>query len=174
MNLIAAVDSNWAIGYKGHLLTRIPDDLGMFRKKTLEKVVVYGRKTLETFPKAQPLNRRTNIVLSGNTEYKVDNAVVVHSIHELLEELKAYPSEDIYIIGGESVYRQMLPYCDTAYITKIDRSYAADAHFPNLDADPEWEVAEDGDDRIYSDLTYQFICYRRKNGYPQSVVEKWY
>lgn len=163
MNLIAAVDSNWAIGNKGQLLARIPDDLGMFRKKTLEKVVVYGRKTLETFPKAQPLDRRTNIVLSGNKDCKADNAVVVHSIHELLEELKAYPSEDIYIIGGESVYRQMLSYCDTAYITKIDRSYTADAHFPNLDADPEWEVAEDGDNRIYSGLTYRFICYRRKN-----------
>lgn len=163
MNLIAAVDSNWAIGNKGQLLARIPDDLGMFRKKTLEKVVVYGRKTLETFPKAQPLDRRTNIVLSGNAEYKVDNAVVVHSIHELLKELKSYRSEDIYVIGGESIYRQMLPYCDTAYITKIDRSYAADARFPNLDADPEWEVVENGDDRIYSDLTYRFICYRRKN-----------
>ena len=162
MNLIAAVDSNWAIGNKGQLLARIPDDLGMFRKKTLDKVVVYGRKTLETFPKAQPLDRRTNIVLSGNTEYKVDNAVVVHSISELLEKLKSYTSEDIYIIGGESIYRQMLPYCDTAYITKIDYAYEADVCFPDLDNNPEWEVAEDGDDRIYSGLTYRFICYRRK------------
>ena len=88
MNLIAAVDNNWAIGYKGQLLVRIPADHRMFRQETLDKVIVYGRKTLETFPLAQPLDRRVNIVLSSNPDYKVRNATVVHSIDELLAELE--------------------------------------------------------------------------------------
>ena len=161
MNLIAAVDENWAIGNKGQLLVRIPADHRMFRQETLDKVVVYGRKTLETFPMAQPLDRRVNIVLSTNPAYKVRNATVVHSIEELLEELKNYPSEDVYIIGGESIYRQMLPYCDTAHITKIDYAYEADAYFPNLDQDPEWEVTADSDEQTYFDLTYAFVRYER-------------
>ena len=162
MNLIAAVDNNWAIGNKGQLLVRIPADHRMFRQETLGKVIVYGRKTLETFPMAQPLDRRTNIVLSKNPNYKVNNALVVHSIDELLEELKQYPSEDIYIIGGESIYRQMLPYCDTAHITKVDYSYQADAFFPNLDKDPEWEITADSDEQTYFDLDYTFVRYERK------------
>ena len=162
MNLIAAVDNNWAIGNKGQLLVRIPADHRMFRQETLGKVIVYGRKTLETFPMAQPLDRRTNIVLSKNPNYKVNNALVVHSIDELLEELKQYPSEDIYIIGGESIYRQMLPYCDTAHITKVDYSYQADAFFPNLDKDPEWEITADSDEQTYFDLDYTFVRHERK------------
>ena len=126
MNLIAAVDENWAIGNKGQLLVRIPADHRMFRQETLDKVVVYGRKTLETFPMAQPLDRRVNIVLSANPAYKVRNATVVHSIGELLEELKKYPSEDVYIIGGASVYKKMLPYCDLCLVTVNDYKPPAD------------------------------------------------
>ena len=162
MNLIAAVDQNWAIGNKGQLLVRIPGDQRMFRQETLDKVIVYGRKTLETFPMGQPLDRRINIVLSSNRSYKVSNATVVHSIEELMGELRAYPSEDVYIIGGESIYRQMLPYCDTAHITKIDYAYEADSYFPNLDEDPDWEVTADSDEQTYFDIAYTFVRYERK------------
>lgn len=162
MNLIAAVDQNWAIGNKGQLLVRIPGDQRMFRQETLDKVIVYGRKTLETFPMGQPLHRRINIVLSSNRSYKVRNATVVHSIEELMGELRAYPSEDVYIIGGESIYRQMLPYCDTAHITKIDYAYEADSYFPNLDEDPDWEVTADSDEQTYFDIAYTFVRYERK------------
>lgn len=162
MNLIAAVDKNWAIGNKGQLLVRIPGDQRMFRQETINKVIVYGRKTLETFPMAQPLDRRVNIVLSTKPDYKVKNATVVHDIEELLELLKEYPSEDVYIIGGESIYRQMLPYCDTAHITKIDYAYQADAYFPNLDEDEEWEITADSDEQTYFDITYTFVRYERK------------
>ena len=140
----------------------IPGDHRMFRQETLDKVIVYGRKTLETFPMAQPLDRRINIVLSTNPSYKVKNATVVHSIEELLGELRSYPSEDVYIIGGESIYRQMLPYCDTAHITKIDYAYEADAYFPNLDEDPDWEVTADSDEQTYFDIAYTFVRYERK------------
>ena len=161
MNLIVAVDENWAIGYKNELLIRIPADMKMFRQETTGKVVVVGRKTLETFPNAQPLKNRTNIILSTQKDYEVKDAVVVHSIEELLEELKQYPKEDIYIAGGEKVYRQMLPYCDVAHVTRIDRTYEADAYFPNLDQDPEWEITAESDEQSYFDTTYTFVKYER-------------
>ena len=162
MNLIAAVDENWAIGNKNELLVRIPSDQKFFREETTGKVVVLGRKTMETFPGGKPLKNRTNIVLSTNKGYEVDGAIVVHNIEELLEELKKYPSEEVYIIGGESIYKQMLPYCDVAHITKIDMAYDADAYHPNLDVDEEWQITAISDEQVYFDLTYHFVKYERK------------
>ena len=162
MNVIAAVDNNWAIGYQGSLLVRIPSDQKMFREMTEGKVIVMGRKTLETFPQKQPLKNRVNIVLSRDKGYTVKDAVVVHSIRELMDELKKYDDNDIFVVGGASVYEQMLPYCDTAHITKIDYTYQADAHFPNLDAMPEWELTADSDEQTYFDLEYYFLKYQRK------------
>lgn len=161
MNIIVAVDENWAIGNKNELLIRIPADMKMFREETTGKVVVLGRKTLETFPNGNPLKNRTNIILSTQKDYQVKDAIVVHSIEELLEELKAYEEEQIYIIGGESIYRQMLPYCNTAHVTKIDRSYEADAYFPNLDDDAQWEITAESDEQSYFDTTYRFVKYER-------------
>ncbi len=163
MNLIVAVDNNWAIGSKGRLLVRIPNDQKHFREETTGKVVVLGRKTLQTFPQGQPLKNRTNIILSGDLSYEVKGAVVVHSVEELLEELKKYDTKDVYIIGGESVYRQMLPYCDVAHVTKIDREYEADTYFPNLDGDPQWEITADSDEQTYFDIAYHFLKYERKS-----------
>ena len=162
MNLIVAVDKNWAIGNRGELLIRIPNDQKQFREETMGKVVVLGRKTLATFPQGMPLQGRTNIVLSRNKSLQIKGAAVVHSIEELLEELKQYKDEDIYIIGGESIYKQLLPYCRVAHVTKIDREYAADTYFPNLDADPEWEITADSDEQTYFDVAYEFLKYERK------------
>lgn len=162
MNLIVAVDENWGIGNKNELLVRIPADMKFFREETTGKVVVLGRKTLETFPQGLPLKNRTNIILSSNPSYQVKDAVVVHNVDELLEELKKYEEEDIYIIGGESVYKQMLPYCSVAHVTKIDHAYEADAYFPNLDEDPDWEITADSDEQVYFDITYHFLKYERK------------
>ena len=162
MNLIVAVDENWGIGNKNELLVRIPADMKFFRQETTGKVVVLGRKTLETFPQGLPLKNRTNIILSSNPSYQVKDAVVVHSVEELLEELKKYDEDDIYIIGGESVYKQMLPYCKVAHVTKIDHAYEADAHFPNLDEDADWEITADSDEQTYFDITYHFLKYERK------------
>lgn len=161
MNMIVAVDRNWAIGRKGGLLVSIPNDQKHFREETYGKVVVLGRKTLQTFPQGMPLPGRTNIILSGNPDYKVKGALVVHSLEELMQELKSYPTGDVYIIGGESVYRQLLPYCDTVHLTKIDHIYEADAHFPNLDQDPEWKIVADSDELTYFDLAYTFYRYER-------------
>lgn len=163
MNLIVAVDSNWAIGNQDKLLITIPNDHKHFREETTGKVVVLGRKTLQTFPQGLPLKKRTNIILSRDSEYTVKDATVVHSLEELLEELKQYESEDVYVIGGESVYRQLLPYCDTAHVTKIDHAYQADTYFPNLDQDPDWEITADSDELTYFDIPYRFVQYERKS-----------
>lgn len=162
MNAIVAVDQNWAIGNKNDLLIRIPNDQKHFREETTGKVVVLGRKTMETFPQGMPLQNRTNIILTSDINYKVKGAIVVHSIEALLEELQKYNEEDIYIIGGESVYRQMLPYCKVVHVTKIDRTYDADSYFPNLDLDEEWHLTADSDEQTYFDIEYYFLKYERK------------
>ena len=161
MNLIAAVDQNWAIGNKNELLVRIPTDQKFFRETTTGKVVVMGRKTLESFPNGLPLKNRTNIVLTHDHTYKVPGAVVVHDMDELHEELKKYDSQDIYVIGGETIYRQLLDECDVAHITKIDYAYDADAYFPNLDERPEWKITADSEEQTYFDLEYYFYRYER-------------
>ena len=162
MNLIAAVDKNWAIGRNNKLLVSIPDDMKFFRETTTGKVVVMGRKTLESFPGKKPLKNRVNIVLTSDNSYQVDGAVIVHDMDELHEELKKYDSQDIYVIGGESIYRQLLDQCDVAHITKIDFSYEADAWFPNLDEKEEWVVTADSEEQTYFDLEYYFYKYEKK------------
>ena len=164
MNLIVAVDKNWAIGNKGELLVRIPADHKMFRQETTGKVVVLGRKTMDTFPGGQPLKNRDNIILSRNEAYQQKDAQVVHSVEELLEAVKGYDTKEVYVIGVSSVYEQLLPYCDTAHVTKIDHAYEADSWFPNLDEDPDWETTADSDEQYYFDLTYHFLKYERKKG----------
>lgn len=161
MNLIAAVDQNWAIGNKNELLVKIPADQKFFRETTTGKVVVMGRKTLESFPNGLPLKNRTNIVLTRDMNYEVKDAIVLHSLDELHEELKKYPSEDIYVIGGETIYRQLLDECDVAHITKIQFAYEADAYFPNLDELPEWKITADSEEQTYFDLEYYFYKYER-------------
>ena len=159
MNMIAAVDNNWAIGLRGGLLVRIPRDQQMFREMTEGKVIVIGRKTLETFPQKQPLKNRVNIILSKDKSYVVKDAIVVHSIGALAEELKKYDTNDVYVAGGASVYEQLLPYCDTAYITKVDYTYQADAYFPCLDRMEDWELTAESEEQTYFDLEYYFQKY---------------
>lgn len=161
MNLIAAVDANWGIGYKNKLLVSIPDDMKFFRETTTGKVVVMGRKTLESFPNGKPLKNRINIVMTKDLRYQAEGAIVVHDMDELHAELEKYPSEDIYVIGGESIYRQLVDECDVAHITKIDFSYVADAYFPNLDEKEEWVITEDSEEQTYFDLEYYFLKYER-------------
>ena len=162
MNIIAAVDNYWAIGFQNGLLVRIPRDQQMFREMTEGKVIVIGRKTLEAFPQKQPLKNRVNIVLSRDKGYTVKDARVVHSIAALMEELGKYDDKDIYVAGGASVYKQLLPYCNTAYITKIDHTYQADAYFPGLDALEDWEMTADSEEQTYFDIEYYFQKYERR------------
>lgn len=162
MKLIVAADKNWGIGKDNDLLVSIPADMKMFRQETTGKVVVMGRKTLESFPNGLPLKNRTNIILTANKDYQVKGGIVVHSVEELLEELKNYESESIYVIGGASIYKQLLPYCDVAHVTKINHEYEADTYFPSLDEMPEWKITADSDEQTYFDLEYTFVKYEKQ------------
>lgn len=161
MKLIVAVDSNWGIGLRNALLVHIPSDMKFFRSETMGKTIIMGRKTLESFPQGQPLKNRVNIVITRNPSYKVKDAVVVHSVEEAIEESRKYDG-DVFVIGGESIYRAMLPYCDTALVTRIDYAYEADTWFPNLDEDEEWELTDEGEEQTCFDLEYAFTRYERK------------
>lgn len=162
MNLIVAVDRNWGIGYQNKLLVSIPEDMKFFRSETSGKVVVMGRKTLESFPNGLPLKNRTNIVLTKNPDYQVKGAIVCHSMDEILEELKKYPTEDVYVIGGDSIYRQFLPYCNVAHVTRIDHVYDADAFFPDIEKMPEWKLTGESEEKTYFDLEFTFCRYEKQ------------
>lgn len=162
MKLIVAVDKEWNIGNKGDLLFYIPDDLKFFRSKTIDKVVVMGRKTLESFPNSKPLKNRVNIVLSRNTELEIEGAIFVSGIQELEVELKKYNSDDVYVIGGESIYRTLLPMCDTAIITHIDAvAPEADKKFPELNMN-EWVLSEDSGEKECNGYKFRWCEYTRK------------
>lgn len=163
MNIIVAVDKNWAIGYQNKLLNSIPEDMKFFRETTTGNVIVMGRKTLESFPNGRPLKNRTNVVITRQKDYEVPGAVVVHSVEEALEYLKGFKSENIYVIGGASIYEQMLPYCDVAHVTVMDYAYQADTWFPNLDEMDDFVVAADSEEKTYFDLEYCFKMYVRKS-----------
>ncbi|NLJ89348.1 MAG: dihydrofolate reductase [Clostridiales bacterium] len=163
MNLIVAVDNNWAIGKDNKLLVNIPNDLRYFKEHTTNKVIVMGRKTLESFPQAKPLPNRTNIVITRNKDYKVKGATIVNSIEEVIEEIKKYKTDEVYIIGGQTIYEQFLDYCDVAYVTRINYAYDADAFFSNLDASKDWELVDTSEEHTYYDIEYVFTKYINKN-----------
>ena len=160
MTLIAAADNNWGIGINDKLLISIPDDMKFFRETTAGNVVVMGRKTLESFPNKKPLRDRINIVLTRDKDYRVDGATVVHSVEELLEELKQYDSDNVYVIGGGSIYELLEPYCDTALITRIDYEYDADTYFPDLE-EKGWTLEDKSEEQTYFDVIYHFCTYKR-------------
>lgn len=162
MKLILAADENWAIGKSGDLLCHLSGDLKYFKERTLGKTVVMGRKTLESLPGAKPLPKRRNVVLTGNQDYKVDGADVVHSEDELNELIKTMNSDDVMIIGGGKVYRDFLSKCDTCYITRIYRTFDADTYFVNLDECTDFEVVWKSDLQTENGIDYQFFEYRRK------------
>lgn len=163
LKFILSADRNWAIGNKNNLLVRIPNDMKNFRKITTDNVIVMGRKTLESFPQGQPLPNRVNLVLSKDASYQVKGAITVTSIEALFKELEKYPDKEIYVVGGGSIYKQLLPYCDKAIITKIDEAYEADTYFTNLDELDEWEITEESEEQTYFDICYTFVTYERRS-----------
>ncbi len=170
MKLIAAAAADWGLGFRGQLLFSIPEDMKFFREKTMGQVVIMGRKTLESFPGGKPLKNRTNIVLTSNEEYRADGAKIVHSIDEARKMLAQYDDASVFVIGGEKVYRQLLPYCDEAYITKIDAVREADAFLPNLDLDPEWYMASTGETKEHEGLIFRFCTYKRFVSLPKDPM----
>lgn len=157
MELIVAVDRNWAIGRDGDQLAYLSEDLKRFKALTMGKTVILGRKTLSTFPGGKPLKGRNNLILSTDMNYVVEGAVVAHSVAEAVEKAPV----DAVVIGGASVYRALLPWCDTAHVTKIDAAFEADAYFPDLDAHPDWRAEEPSAPVEQDGLTYRYVTYRR-------------
>lgn len=162
MKIIVAVDSNWGIGCDGNLLQHIPEDMKFFKEKTIGNVVVMGRETFESLPGKNPLNNRVNIVLSRNNSFKDDRLIICKSIEETFKELEKYNNDEIFIIGGETIYKQFLPYCDELYITKIKNEYKADRFFPNVDIMENWELVEESEVKEYKDIKYIFSRYLKK------------
>jgi len=162
MNIIAAADINCGIGYKGNLLFSIPEDMEFFKNKTRGKTVVMGRKTFESL-RIKPLPGRRNIVLTSNHDFSYNNTETVHSVSELMSVLESIPDEDIFVIGGSEIYRQLEKYCDTAYITKIYSEAEADCYIPDFDSLPGWQLSEISELKQYNGLTYRFITYSRQH-----------
>ena len=164
MNIIVAVDKKWGIGNKGKLLVSIPRDKKLFREETTGKVIIMGHNTLLSLPGAQPLAGRKNIVLSRDSSVSIKGATVLNSVDACIDYLKKnnIKDSDVFVIGGESVYNDFLPYCDIAHITYIDYEYEADRHFLNLDISNEWSLVLETEEETYFDIPYTFRLYKRK------------
>lgn len=161
MFAILSIDDRWGIGKDNDLLLSIPEDMKYFRGKTLGKTVVLGRKNLESFPGGKPLPKRRNIVLS-TTLGPGEGYEVAGSIDELKELLRGTPEEDIFVIGGAEIYRQLLPLCTRVYITKMHSDFGADRFFPNLDEMDGWRETERSETFSYEGIEYEFTVYERK------------
>ena len=164
MNIIVSVDKKWGIGNKGKLLVSIPRDKKLFREETIGKVIIMGHNTLLSLPGAQPLAGRKNIVLSRDKALSIKGATVLNSVDDCLDYIKKnnINDSDVFVIGGESVYNDFLPYCDVAHITYIDYEYESDRRFLNLDINKEWELILETEEETYFDIPYTFRLYKRK------------
>ena len=158
MNLIVAVDENWAIGKGGDQLAYIKADLKRFRELTSGHAVILGRKTLATFPGGRPLKNRRNLILSATPGYAVEGAEVYADVDELL----ANAPEDAFVIGGESVYRALLDRCDTAYVTHILHAFPADRWFPDLNAAEGWQETERSQVFEEDGLRFCYVTYKKQ------------
>lgn len=162
MNLIVAVDKNWGIGRDNKLLASIPGDMKYFKEHTTGKVVVMGRKTLESMPGSKGLPNRTNYVLTHDENYEAERAIVVNSEEELFAELEKYDADDVYLIGGASMYNKYYKLCDKLYITKMDADLNADAFIINIDEDKNYVVSSESETQEENEIKYRFLVYERK------------
>ena len=159
MKAILSADLKWGIGKDGKLLQRVPEDMKRFAAMTTGKVVVMGRETFESLPGQQPLKDRLNIVLSKSAEYDCEGLVVCRSVEELFLKLVGYAAGDVFVIGGESVYTQLLPYCSEAYVTLFEKEFDADRHFPDMDSLSNWFLVSRSETHSYKDLNFCYVKY---------------
>ena len=160
MKLIAAVSENWGIGKDNRLLFNIPKDMKFFRETTMGKTVILGRKNLESFPLGKPLKNRTNVILTHNKNFYCEGAITVGSIEELLA--LDCVGDDSFVIGGESVYRQLLDYCSLCYITKVHETADADKFMINLDEREDWELSSESENFEDNGHIISFCVYKRR------------
>lgn len=159
MNLIATVDKNWAIGKSNKLLVSIPKDRELLREETLGKVIVMGRKTFDIILNGVALYGRENIVLSQDKNFTPKGVKVFRDMESCLTYLAGIEKEKIYIIGGETIYQQFLPYVQFAHITYVDYTYEADAFLADLDTDKQWNMVLETEEETYFNLSYYFRMY---------------
>lgn len=159
MKALVAVDKMLGIGYKGDLLVRIPEDIKFFKQSTIGKIVIMGQATFLSLPRQEPLKDRINIVLCEDKQFSDKGITVCTSLDELFMEIKKYPTDEVFVIGGEIVFRELLPYCSEAYVTKIENTYPADRYFPDLDKDQRWKLVYNGETKIYNNIPYNFTTY---------------
>ena len=158
MNAIVVVDQNWAIGREGKLLFSLPTDMKRFRSLTLDGTVILGRKTLDSFPGGRPLPRRRNIVITRNVDFDREGIDIVPSPEAAME--LSGGDENLWVIGGGSVYAALLSRCKRAYLTKVEASAQdADTFFPNLDKLPGWEIEQTSEPVTENGVTYRFVDY---------------
>lgn len=172
MEFIVAVDENWGIGKDGGMLDHLPKDLAFFKKKTTGHVIVMGRKTLESFPGGKPLPDRLNIVLTQQVEFDAPEGVVqVHSLPELARTLRALGRDDVYLVGGASVYARLKDVCKGGYVTRIRHAYdGAEVFFPDLSKDDRWELAETIAHAEDQDKALDFCYYRNLSPQPLEAM----
>lgn len=160
MNAIVVADRSWAIGRDGGLLFSLPTDMKRFRSLTMGGAVILGRKTLESFPGGRPLPKRKNIVITRRKDLQVEGAVVVSSLAQALDAAGDTPPDQIWVIGGGSVYTALLERCKRVYLTKVDaQAEDPDTFFPNLDKLPGWEVEHESEPVEENGLTFRFVEY---------------
>ena len=169
MDIIAAVTSDWGLGKSGKLLFSIPDDMRFFREKTANCAVIMGKNTLLSFPNGKPLKGRVNIVLSRDESFSPDGVIMARSISDIPGILRGLEDRRVFVIGGGSIYRQLLPFCEKAYITKMDTLIPADTYFPDLDSEKSWRLADVGEEREYSGVKYRFCVYENLD--TESVIK---
>ena len=160
MNCIVVVDQNWAIGCEGGLLFSLPTDMKRFRSLTIDGTVILGRKTLDSFPGGRPLPRRRNIVITRKVDFDREGCEIVPSPQAALEAAAGTEEEQLWVIGGGSVYTALLPKCKRAFVTRVDSAAPeADTFFPNLDKLPGWEVESVSEPVEENGVTYRFVDY---------------
>ena len=158
MDAIVAVYSDWGIGCGGTQPIVVKEDRRHFREVTGSAAVIVGRRTLADFPGGRPLKGRRNVVLTRSLT-EIPGAETASDVEAALGLVRDEP--EVFVIGGESVYRAMLPYVDRVFVTKIDACPPSDAYFPNLDADADWTVTQRGGEKEQDGLRYEFITYER-------------
>ncbi len=163
MNLIVAADRNWGIGRNNGLLASIPTDMKYFKEHTMDKVVVMGRKTLESMPGKRGLPKRINYVLTGNEEFDAERCTIVHSEEELFAAIDQYDPDDVFLIGGATLYNKYYRLCDKLYVTKMDAELDADTFIKNFDEDDEFEIISESDPVTENGITFRFTIYKKKH-----------
>ena len=161
MKAIVNVDKYWGIGIGNSLLNHLSPDMKFFKEKTTGNVVVMGKSTFLSFPGPKALPNRVNIVLTTDKSWSAPDVIVCHSLEELFIQIERYDTNTVYVIGGESVYKQLLPYCDTAYVTKVETAKEADKFFPDLDESNEWVLSYEGEMLEHNGIKFKFTTYKK-------------